>query len=737
MKRTELNWQVGYMQQADGTPVEWMEATVPGAVQQDYARHHKWPPFYEGANVKQYSGLEDYYWLYKAPLSFSLAEDECATLCFTAIDYRYAIRIGGETLVEGEGMFSPVKVDVTSYAGKAATVEVLIYPAPKANETGTRAEAKESCKAAACYGWDWHPRLISMGLWDEAYLAIEPVCHIDELEAAYVLSDALDSCAVRVSVEAPLADAVRAELLDADGNVAAHNEWQTAGDFSCGELTLEQPRLWYPVGYGEAYRYTLRVSCVKDGRVQDVKERPIGFRRVKLVMNAGAWGRPNGFPKSRSDAPITLEVNGRRLFAKGSNWVNTQVFPGEATEELYREQLTYVKDANMNLLRVWGGGYVNKESFFDICDELGLMIWQEFPLACNEYPDEPAYLAVLEKEAVSIVKRLRTHPCVVIWCGGNELFNGWSGMTDQHHALRLLDTVCYLQDRYTPFLMTAPLNGMGHGPYGNYDTAAHKEYITTLVNSHFTAYTEFGCSGMPSAEYLRSFMSEEDFADCNENNATWVAHHGFKAWFPDCWCRTPEIDYYFGGYTSVEDLCNKSAFVQSMCYRSAFEEMRRQWPCCSMALNWCFNEPWPTAGNNSLLSWPAKPKQAYYAVQKAMRPQLASLRVDRHLWWGGERFTAQLWVLNDSLEAIPAGEIRVRYTLGDKTANWGSVCFDEVASQSNGQCGAITLALPANYEGAIEISLEVEGRPELNSTYVYLCRCRQSKAQTAVPMLNM
>ena len=118
-----------------------------------------------------------------------------------------------------------------------------------------------------------------------------------------------------------------------------------------------------------------------------------------------------------------------------------------------------------NLLRVHGGGSVNKESFYELCDEMGIMVWQEFPLACNEYPDEDEYLDVLKQDAASIICRLRTHPCLVMWCGGNELFNGWSGMTEQHHALRLLDSLCYEYDRFTPFNMTSPLLGMSHGNY--------------------------------------------------------------------------------------------------------------------------------------------------------------------------------------------------------------------------------------------------------------------------------
>ena len=133
------------------------------------------------------------------------------------------------------------------------------------------------------------------------------------------------------------------------------------------------------------------------------------------------------------------------------------------TEEVYLEQLRLVKEAHMNMLRVWGGGYINREAFYTLCDQLGILVWQEFPLACANYPDDEDYLSVLEQESVSILKRLRRHPCLALWSGGNELFNEWSGMTNQSLALRLLEKNCYDLDRHTPFIATSPLYGMGHG----------------------------------------------------------------------------------------------------------------------------------------------------------------------------------------------------------------------------------------------------------------------------------
>ena len=144
----------------------------------------------------------------------------------------------------------------------------------------------------------------------------------------------------------------------------------------------------------------------------------------------------------------------------------------------------------MNIFRMWGGSGIQKDRFYELCDECGIMVWQEFPLVCNNYVNDPHYLEILEQEATCIVKSLRKHPCVVLWCGGNELFNGWSKMTDQHHALRLLNKICYDHDRNTPFLATSPLAGMAHGCYlFSYEG---KEVYRMFNEAHYTAYTEFG-----------------------------------------------------------------------------------------------------------------------------------------------------------------------------------------------------------------------------------------------------
>lgn len=736
MRHTALHWELARLSTPNETPNVWFPATVPGAVQHDYANAQSWQPFEYGLNVRAYEALENDFWLYRAPLSFSLETGETASLIFKGIDYRYAIRVGGELLCSGEGMFHAERVDVTRFAGRDTFVEVLIYPSPKCGDPNvpTRDQAARCCKPAACYGWDWHPRLLTSGLWDDVCLQIENEKSVRTLDVSYRLTDDLARCTISADVETGTDCDLLIGLYYGE-NCLCECRATTQEHAAAVRMQLDSPKLWYPTGYGAQPLYTLAVSTLSaDGTVLETRKRTFGVRRVRLVMNEGSWEVP-GMPKSRADAPATFEVNGIRLFAKGTNWVNARVFPGEMDEAMYDRLLTLVQDANMNIIRVWGGGFVNKEAFFDLCDRKGLMVWQEFPLACNEYPDSDEYLGVLAQEATAIVRRLRTHPSLCLWGGGNELFNSWSGMTEQHHALRLLDSICYREDRFTPFIMTSPLNGMAHGHYINYDEKEQCEVITTLTHSHNTAYTEFGAPGMTAYEDLKCFLPPESIENCSPDDPNWLMHHGFQVWVYEGWVRKPEAEYYFGGFTDTEDLCRKTQFIQAMSYRAYFEEMRRRWPHCAMALNWCFNEPWPSAANNNLISWNEHPKPAYFAVQQALRPRMASLAAERHLWWAGEIFEGRVWMLNDSLNALDSLSVGVSYRLNGEWIPLTTVHAPALASQSNALCGSVCFRLPEDYAGTIELRLSVAGNPEMDSQYTFLCR---TKAEcSAVGMLNV
>ena len=407
------------------------------------------------------------------------------------------------------------------------------------------------------------------------------------------------------------------------------------------------------------------------------------------------------------------------------------------TPERYRELIDLAKGANMNIFRCWGGAYINKDAFYEICDEYGIMVWQEFMLSCNLYPDSDAYLRILKQEATSIIKKLRRHPSIVLWCGGNELFNSWSGMTDQAHALRLLNSLCYKYDRYTPFNMTSPLNGMAHGYYNNimddqtaflpqlrdHSLTGDDEFITILTQRSFTAYTEFGSCGGASPEYVKKYITDgENFENCSPENSVWLNHHAFEAWNVTSWLRTSEAEYYFGGYTDTEDLLKKTSMIQSVCYKTLFEEMRKQAPRCAMAINWDYNEPWPCAAGNSLVSWPAEPKPALESVRLALRPTLASIRAFKNRYVTGDTLTAEVWMLNDSPDKLLSTEIKIYLETESGRKEISTISTDTVDPRENRKFGDFKIEITEDMPNIFKLILEVPSNPEYSSEYTMFKR---------------
>lgn len=745
MKRiTGLQWVVGWSDGIRETPERWVSASVPGAVQLDWARAEKWGDHAYADNWRQYEWMEDKYWTYRTKLDArDVKEGERLVFVSKGIDYSFHIRVDGSVVLSQEGMFTPVELDLTERIANKGGIEleIVIEPAPKLAGATGRSQAAHSCKPAVSYGWDWHPRLIPLGIWDETYAEVRDAGHIVSAEVRYELNERLDAASLRLDVglNAEVEDGELVwKLSDPEGAVVFEQTLPFSGRTVHAEATVDRPQLWWPHDHGGQPLYASEVYLSpKGGRAAHpaAHRQRIGFRRARLVVHEGGWNEPSQFPKSRSLPPITMEINGRTIFCKGTNWVNPSIFPGTITPEQYQSLLNLAKSANMNILRIWGGGIVNKEAFFDQCDEMGLMVWQEFPLACNLYPDTPEYLRVLDQESRSIIVRLRKHASVVMWCGGNELFNAWSKMTDQSLPLRLLNANCYELDPQTPFLMTSPVEGMGHGHYMfRYRTG--EDVLEAMPKASNTAYTEFGVPSPSSVEQLKSFIPEEELFPPRPGTA-WEDHHAFHALSPEMWLMQDQLDYYFGPYETLEQAVEYGQLLQSEGYKCIYEEARRQKPKCSMALNWCYNEAWPTAANNSIVMWPDKPKPAYYAVQASCRPVLASARIPKFVWHEGESFEPELWMLNDSPADVPEGRVEAYLTIGSGERTL-LLAWDYAAMRPNGNRRGPTARylLPAADGERMTLELVVAGKPELNSSYTLLYRASGRPAPSVRNALN-
>jgi beta-mannosidase len=716
-----LKWEVGYSKDGNTPPSKWVPATVPGAVQLDVARAEKYGALPYAENWKEYLWMEDQFFTYRASFNKPSLEPDARLVFYSlGIDYEFDILLNKEKIFYQEGMFSPVKVDLTVRLKDTNELQVKIYPVPKHHaEPVDRTQAIHVAKPPVSYGWDWHPRLVPLGIWDETGIAIQPSSFVEDVHVDYNLSDDFNKADINLKITGQNLDGLKYSwsLKDAAGKTVLKHEGTFGADRETVALALTAPELWWPHDHGKPYLYAsiLEVTGKSKGNGQIINSR-VGFRRTRLVMNEGAWIEPSHFPKSRSVAPIQLEINGRRIFGKGTNWVNPEIFPGIITRERYNELLDFAKEANFNILRVWGGGIVNKESFFDLCDEKGLMVWQEFPLAGVCYVETPRYLKVLEQESTSIIRRLQKHPSLAMWCGGNELFNEWSGMTDQALSLRLLNSQCLRLDPRTPFIPTSPVMGMGHGHYVFRDWEHGEEVFQLMPRCKYTAYTEFGMPSPASVDILKTIIPENELWP-PKPGTSWESHHAYKAWLGNTWLCQDIIEDYFGPSPSLDVLVANGQLIQGEGYKCIYEEARRQKPYCSMAANWCYNEPWPTAANNSLISYPDILKPAFHAVKKACRPLLASARLGKFMWKAGETFSAEIWMLNDLPRDVAAGKVTVNIVAGKEKIRLLEWEYLPMKANTNQQGPTARLILPSWPADRFMLLLEVEKHPELNSEY--------------------
>ena len=717
------DWKVGYSSQKDEVPEEFYQADIPGAVQLDFMKAKNKDPWYYDDNFREYKFLEDKYWHYKTEFTKPrIPSDHQLYFVSQGIDYEFDIRINGKKIHYQEGMFTPVELVLDEFLQQENTLEVIIYPIPKAEGAPeTRRQAKNSVKPAVPYGWDWHPRLVPVGIWDETHLSVAPKSRIKEENLDYKLSEDYNKVYLHYSfhVSQPQEKEYKWVLKDQSEKII----YEKRGSIENQEketihTTLTGIHLWWPHDHGEPYLYS-SVLEIKgpEGNALDRVKRKIGFREIDLVMNEGTWSEPAIFPKTRSVPPFALQINGRRIFAKGSNWVHPEVFYGKLDHDRYLEQLRLAKKANFNILRVWGGGIVNKESFFNICDSLGILVWQDFPLSCNPYPDDPHYLKILKQEATSIIKRVSKHPSLAMWCGGNELFNNWSGMTDQSLPLRQLNSLCYQMDPKTPFIPTAPIMGVGHGHYLFYDDQTGEEVFQLMKRADKTAYTEFGMPGAASVSTLKEIIPEDELFPPKRNTA-WETHHAFGVWRNSSWLEIETLRRYFGEAGSLEDLVEQSQLLQAVGFKCIYEEARRQKPYCSMALNWCFNEPWPTAVNNSLIEYPNKTKPAFDAVSDACRPVLASASFSKFTWEPDEELAIDCWILNDSYRQVEQGEVTVYAEMGDERRKLHTWSFPGLEANTNYHGPRVHYRLPENMDKQVfNIVLEVSGERNFDSQY--------------------
>jgi beta-mannosidase len=663
---------------ASGPAAEgWVEVPVPGDVHRALVAAGRIPhPFYD-RNEDLVAWMEEREWWYR--LRFDGPEapagDERLRLVLHGLDTFATVFLNGEELGRHGNMFREATFDVTARVrpGEENLLAVrfdppLAHAGPAAFGEWAPNEKRRVWlrKAQYGWGWDWGPRLPTIGLWRPVELRRERVAALTGVRFATLRlpapgRDALVEVEVgaeRFAGEGPLAAAI--ELRGPDGALAAQATLALDGPRArTAYLTLEDPPLWWTHDLGEPARHALRVALLCDGEELDAREQAVGVRTIELDQ------RPD--PDEPGTRFFRFVLNGVGIFARGANWIPADSFVGDLPVARYEARLRDAREANMNMLRVWGGGLYEHDVLYDLCDRLGILVWQDFMFACGPYP-ERELAAEVELEARYQVARLRHHPSLALWCGNNE--NQW--IHDQQHPTEhgarvpgalfydeILPRVVAELNATTPYWPGSPFGGNDHNDrdegdvhdwdvwHGNhprrFGEPARREPTPESVS--FRRYaedagrfiSEFGVLAAPDRETLRRWIP----ADQLFHHSPAMDHHTKDS-------PKDKIDMLLESVTGVahdlDEFVDFSMIAQAEALKFGIEHFRRRSPHCSGTLVWQLNDCWPVL-SWALVDYHGFGKAGYFFVRRVYAPVLASFREAA----GG---ALELWVTNDTPEPV-------------------------------------------------------------------------------------
>ena len=628
--------------QAHPEAAAWRRARVPGSVQTDLLADGVIDdPFHRGNEAAlQWIGLAD--WQYELPLAIDAAtlRHGHVELVFDGLDTFADVSLNGHPLLAADNMFRRWRVPVKSvlHAGSNTLLVTLHSPIARlqpwllkqpyalpgefdsafGDEPKGRQTSNYVRKANYQYGWDWGPRYVTEGIWqpvhletwDDLRLADAHIAqqHVDadvaRLLAQFdIRSDRAGRARLRLSWSAP--DGRRSSATREVSLAAGENHLDLP-------VRIDHPQRWWPAGYGVPNLYHFRAEVIVAGKVVAGIERDTGLRSVELRRQHDRWGR--GF---------AFVVNGVPIFAKGANLIPLDSFPERVTDARTRQILQSARDANMNMLRVWGGGYYQSDAFYAMADRLGLMIWQDFMFGGAVPPYDAAFRENTRIEATEQVMRLRDHPSIVLWCGNNEVQTGWESWPDRkkfaqaigraertrvEQGMRTLfgETLRDAVRRYAPDVpywasspgtdFDGPANVPDDGDMHVWDVWAGSAPIEDYLKTTPRFQSEYGLQTFPSMATIRSFAAP---ADLSPNSPVMRAHQKFDGGNGNQRLLF-YIRKYYGEPKDFDSFVYLSQVMQAEGIELAADHLRSARPQSMGSLYWQLNDVWPGASWSSI-----------------------------------------------------------------------------------------------------------------------------------------
>lgn len=652
----------------------WLSAKVPGTVHQDLINHGKLPnPFY-GMNEQQVQWVEDKDWIYRTSfmVSKSQLERDAALLEFDGLDTYADVYLNGALLLKADNMFVGHKLSVRPVLRegenrlmvrfRSPITETLPqwesdgfnYPAD--NDHAEKRVSVYTRKAPYSYGWDWGIRLTTCGIWKPVRLVFHDVARIDDYYVRQKeVTEAKADVENLLEINNVKAEPVTALVKLSYSYKGESKELQKEVTLRPGinqvsvPVSIGQPHLWMPNGWGEAALYTFTASVSVEGREIDERTEEIGLRNIRVVMEDDKDGKSFYF-----------EVNGRPMFAKGANYIPDDALLPNISAERYHRIFEDVRSANMNMIRVWGGGIYEDDKFYEEADRNGILVWQDFIFACTTYPHDATFLKRVSDEAVYNIKRLRNHASLAMWCGNNEIYEGmrywgwqkkytpeiYAEMQKGYDVLfrELLPSIVKEYDADRFYMHGSPYEANWGRPESwriadshNWGTWYGRKPFESFDSEIPRFMSEYGFQAFPEMKTIRTFAEEKDFA---LESPVMNAHQ--KATIGNALIKQT-MGLYYDVPEDFETLVYAGLVLQGWGIRHGIEAHRRHKPYCMGSLYWQLNDSWPVvswSGIDYYGNW----KAMHYQAQRAFAPLLINVFRD------GDELA--YYLLSDNLEAL-------------------------------------------------------------------------------------
>jgi beta-mannosidase len=648
---------------------KWLPAEVPGGVHTDLLRAGRIADPFAGDEEKRVQWVAESDWVYRKTFEVDgalWAEDRILLVC-DGLDTLAEVRLNGRVLGETANMFRQHEWEVTSLLREGDNELRISFGSPV--QYITRLQDQRPLrgvlqaipggsylrKAPCQFGWDWGPQLPPIGIWKELRLEGRSAARLSDVHlrqlhgeeevtlSARVVVERWEEDSLRAQVRAPLRVQLRA--IDPDDEMLLA-EASVEGDVETVELAIPEPQLWWPNGLGEQPLYEVTVALLASGEACDQRSYRVGLRTLELRQEQDEWGES-----------FTFVVNGVPVFAKGSNWIPADAFPTRISDEQLEHLIWSTAATHQNMLRVWGGGFYEEERFYDLCDEYGILVWQDFIFSCSVYPlDDPAFLENVRAEAVENIRRLRHRASLALWCGNNEMEWGWVSWgwdTADNAVLKeaydrtfhhLLPEWCAEHDPDHPYWPSSPSSGdpfqdpnrQEKGDAHYWDVWHGRKPFTAYRDQYPRFMSEFGFQSLPPLETIAAYAEEGDW-----NMTSYIMEHHQRSGSGNG-LMVAQMTDTFRMPNDFPSLVYLSMVLQAEGIRYGVEHWRRNRHRVSGTLYWQTNDCWPVASWSSL-DYYGRWKALHYAARRFYASLLLSIE-DEGTWMS-------VHVTNDETEA--------------------------------------------------------------------------------------